>query len=403
MKLIDIKTKNHNGYIKIIGMFESSRFDSVRELFFEYPEEFKQFLTVDADPFIPALLVPCMAANENLEIKLPVSLKLINKMQLIQDIYTTWYPNFFKKIDLKTSKITNNKISNINNVGAFFSLGVDSFYTLLKDVRGWNSVNRSPITHLIFMNGMETPLVEDLRIEKTKTLVREVAKKVNKVLITGKTNIRNLFPISWDFYYHGAGLSSVALSLSSGLAKVLIPSARSYNDLIAQGSHPLLDPLWSTERMEIIHEGGESNRSEKIAKLVGHDPLALAYLRVCVSNYGDAWNCGNCPKCIRTMISLQAINRLKDANTFPDALPKNYLKQVQLDNYHMSFLESNLNLLLNSGNDPKLAKDLKMFINDYNRHRAIKTLLNGFPILYTVAQAIYKTVRFLAGHKTYRF
>ena len=63
-------------------------------------------------------------------------------------------------------------------------------------------------------------------------------------------------------YYQGAGLASVAHAL--GLERLLIPGPRSYGQLEPNGTHPLLDPLWSTESTEIVHDGAEPSRWEKI-------------------------------------------------------------------------------------------------------------------------------------------
>ena len=62
------------------------------------------------------------------------------------------------------------------------------------------------------------------------------------------------------------------------------------------GSHPLLDPLWSTETLAFVHDGCEANRMEKVRR-IAESPLLLEGLRVCVDDRGpDVYNCGSCWK-----------------------------------------------------------------------------------------------------------
>ena len=391
MRLVDITTKSNNGFVRLSGLVESVYWGKRLEVYFEYPERFKSFICKNADSFMPALLLPCMAKGEDLEICPPISSKLFYSLMTLQDIYTKWFPNVFKRIDVITKQKYKSTHDATSNVGAFFSLGVDSFYTLLKNMHNPNS-GRGSITHLIFMNGLETPLVEECVVEKTKNLVIEVAKKTNKEYIYGKTNIRNIFPLDWDYHYHGAGLASVALSLSSGFNCVVIPSSRPYDDLTFAGSHPLLDPLWSIETTNIIHDGSEVDRAEKVFKFVGKDPLSLEYLRVCIANRGRSWNCGKCPKCIRTMISLQALGYLAKASTFPSHLPADFVKQVRVDDYHVSYAEANLSLAKRTSNDFKLIKTLERVIRVGKRKKASKMFLKTMPSLYNCAKKINKAL-----------
>jgi hypothetical protein len=70
------------------------------------------------------------------------------------------------------------------------------------------------------------------------------------------------------------------------------------------GSHPLTDPLWSTEAVEIVHDGAEARRTEKILRIVD-DAEALDNLRVCFDDMNT--NCGRCAKCLRKMLPLRLL------------------------------------------------------------------------------------------------
>ena len=130
------------------------------------------------------------------------------------------------------------------------------------------------------------------------------ASKMGKTLVSVATNH---YPFGYRYNLsrnltQGSALASVALLL--GFRRAFIPAAYSYSQLMPLGSHPLIDPLWSTEAVEIVHEGAEARRTEKILRIVD-DAEALDNLRVCFDDMNT--NCGRCAKCLRTMLPLRLL------------------------------------------------------------------------------------------------
>ena len=82
---------------------------------------------------------------------------------------------------------------------------------------------------------------------------------------------------------------------------------------VPYGSHPQLDPLWSSSALEIRLTGGQWERHEKLAA-VADELLVQRYLRVCWHNHGD--NCTRCEKCLRTEIVLAQLGRLESFSGF---------------------------------------------------------------------------------------
>jgi hypothetical protein len=136
----------------------------------------------------------------------------------------------------------------------------------------------------------------------------------------------------------GSALGSIALLV--GMPRVYMPSSCSYGQLFPLGSHPLTDPLWTNECVNIVHDGCEAGRTDKL-ELICACQAALENLRVCFHNANV--NCGGCAKCLRTMISLRLLN--SSPGPFPP-LPSNSAirKQLVLDDYEMRFLEESLGL-----------------------------------------------------------
>jgi len=96
---------------------------------------------------------------------------------------------------------------------------------------------------------------------------------------------------------------------------VFIASSYDIPNLHPCGSHPLLDPEYSSYNMRIRHRDYELARLEKI-KIVSDWNVALQNFRVCLANTPDRLNCGCCEKCVRTMTELTALGLLHKTDAF---------------------------------------------------------------------------------------
>ncbi|MGH9628836.1 MAG: hypothetical protein ACRD7E_10975 [Bryobacteraceae bacterium] len=149
-----------------------------------------------------------------------------------------------------------------------------------------------------------------------------------KRLVVARTNLRELpAPTQWGVL-HGPVLAMVAHALAPAHGRVMIGSSYCYRQLHPWGSHPLLDPLWSSEAVTIEHDGTEADRVSKLRLLCQH-PQFLPYLRVCWQR-GRATNCGSCEKCLRTMLALEGLGYL-GRGQFAAPLTAAAVRQVRLD------------------------------------------------------------------------
>jgi hypothetical protein len=106
----------------------------------------------------------------------------------------------------------------------------------------------------------------------------------------------------------GCVLASLALLLAPRVGHVTISSTYRRDLGVPHGSHPDLDPLWSSSQVRIHHHGADLGRCEKAA-LVADDPLTRRWLKVCWERDGEG-NCGRCAKCLMTMTDFAAVGRL---------------------------------------------------------------------------------------------
>ncbi len=304
-----------------------------------------------ADAFLAAALLPAMAAGNALRVTGAISPRLLAAVCTIQDIFQCWDGQQYRKIPVEAVARASAAPSGAG-VACFFSGGLDSFYTLLK--------HRGEITHLIFVHGFDIKRTDRALRDRTSRVLHEVAAAYQKSVVEVDTNLRDFTDryFSWELS-HGAVLASVALLLSPLFSKVYMAASNTYLWLRPWGSHPLLDPLWSTEHTEIVHDGCEAMRIEKLARIVD-DETVLRSLRVCWENRGRAYNCGRCEKCLRMMVELRMLGVLDRCTTFDRALDLAAVSRIVIPwepaRYHYGRL---LQMVEQSGTDPALAAALR--------------------------------------------
>jgi hypothetical protein len=301
-----------------------------------FPPGYRPMLTASADPFLALTLLPAMILGEPLHLDGTVSPALLANSERLQQIYRRWVTGAQVVPVTARSIAPDAAPTHDDGVGCFFSGGVDSFHSLVTHERS--------ITHLVLISGFDKGLRNPAVLEKARIALQEVAAASGKQPLEVSTNIRQFTdPLApWSFY-HGGVLAAVALALSRGLSTFIVPSSYSYDQLHPWGSHPLLDPLWSLPGLQMVHDGCEFTRYEKVARIATAD-LALAHLRVCWNTgRGSDSNCGQCEKCLRTMMSLYLNGALGRCRTFRTPLMPRAVGSVRIKTEgQLAFTQENL-------------------------------------------------------------
>lgn len=194
--------------------------------------------------------------------------------------------------------------------GAFFSGGVDSFFTLLK--------GRDELTDLVYIHGFDVRLDDMPRRQAISNMGAAVAASTGLRFIEVESNLAKVLEDfgSWPLHGHGFALISVARALTGDIGEIRIPGTHSITAQKPWGSWLATDPLFSDQRLRIVHDACEARRIDKIIALADW-PLALRYLRVCWGRIEGSYNCCRCEKCLRTMTALHALGKLQEAAAFP--------------------------------------------------------------------------------------
>ena len=172
---------------------------------------------------------------------------------------------------------------------------------------------------------------------------------------------------------HSSALAAVGLGLSPAFGFICIPSAFSYNHLVAHGSTPLVDEMYSTETLQIVHDGPEVTRAEKVARIIEwHGDLVLRHLRVCIKNRGGAYNCGKCYKCVPPYRSMY-LGVWDRTVTFPNKATTHWERVIAND--HQVLTEENLRFAIDRGGDARLIAILRRGLNRRRRRAIVKTFV----------------------------
>ena len=278
-------------------------------------------LTSSADPFVALALLPAMRLGAELHCAGRVSARLLRHLPQMQEIIATWFKEFHTVPVHGCAEATPATAAG-NGVGCFFSGGIDSSYSALK--------HGDELTDLIFVRGFDIALDDSVLWPKVLPAMQRAAANQRKSLIVVDTNCRALLDTyaPWTLS-HGPALASVALALSPQLRTIYIAASDSYAVLEPYGSHPLLDPLWSTEQTDVIHDGCEMDRWQKLDHLVSSE-AALSWLRVCWQNRSGAYNCCQCLKCVEAMLYLEANGALRRCPTFDRPLDLHLLQRLEI-------------------------------------------------------------------------
>jgi len=379
MRLCEVRIDGSEGGARLVAVAEDAHGKRLSDVWFEYGDEYRDFVRADADVFVPMMLVGSMLLGEPFETDLAVSAQVAAELCEIQAIFTTWFPERLKGRRPQLAKVVSKPAAESRNTAAFFSAGVDAFYVVLKHRRGEGD-GAAPLTHLVYMKGLEAPLSK-IRGGK-ESRIAAIAEGLGLPVIMGRTNLRDCFDYEYVPYVCGPALASVALSLSGGLSRMLVPSGSTYRqeDLYPASTHPFLDRLWSTEYLEVRPDGGEATRARKTA-YIASEPLVLENLSVCIENLGEFENCCRCSKCIRTMISLQALGVLERAVTFESPFDYELIRRISLDNpVGRAYFTQNIELARETGRDPRLTRALERHLRRWEKYRALVTLVTDTPL-----------------------
>ena len=204
--------------------------------------------------------------------------------------------------------------------------GIDSLHLLRRNRRDFPREHGEAFRDALAVCGLLSPGTADSpRSRETDRLAREallgIAGDAGVELISVTTNLRDLeTDVAFlEDEWIGAALSSAAHLFSARWSSFTLASGRDSERLLPRGTHPLLDPLFSSAALEVRHEGIRFGRLERVREIASWI-AGVENIVVCLQRpEPPLLNCGACEKCVRTMTELLAVGALERTRFFPSA------------------------------------------------------------------------------------
>ncbi len=300
-------------------------------LWIDVPGDFSDQVSRTGSPWLAALLPLAMVLGEYIALDLAVDGTLLTHADRLMATWSRWYPELHP-IEIRAPIAEPPTAPSSQKTGAFFSGGVDSFYTVLYD----RAEGGGTIDELVYIEGADIALDNAAAYQQVMATIERAAQVWRMPVVRTATNLRETRFRETDLNYlsNGSLLAAIGLALEPRYQRLLISSAWPQGTPRPLGSHPETDPLFSTDSLTFVHYGDWADRIPK-TEYVSRNPVALENLRVCWESEAGS-NCGHCLKCLRTMTVLEIIGALENCPTFAagsldlDLVSRQYLGRTEL-------------------------------------------------------------------------
>lgn len=354
MKLVSVVADvapDNPKFVRITGKVKMDSGEQL-EIWFEVPRDLEGQLSETANPWIVAMLPYALSNGETIVSDIPADPELLENLKGLVAVWREWYPRFAQPRIVVPVAPVDSVTTPGTKSAAFFSGGIDSWFTALRHAPELESAAVGRVDELIAVHGFDIPVESHDEFVKLHETLSLGAKALGRDLIVVRTNLRksgSLWAKGWGWLTNAAGLATVALILEKRYRKVLIASSYPYGGLFPWGSHPMTDVLFSTCSLSVKNDGASYKRAEK-TELVARHKLALSNLHVCYKNR-SASNCGECAKCIRTMATLELVGALRGSNAFPiEFQPESLARMYIEDRHEADFIKEVRGLAIQTGN-----------------------------------------------------
>lgn len=315
-----------------------------QEIYFETNDVFGSWLSCNPNAFLTMCILPAMHHGEKrVIIDGEICPLLLNGLTVVMNWFQNWFEPNRELVRIEASgRQSPPQRSGARNAAIFMSGGIDSLATLR-----YNHLNFPPehpwyIRDGIFIQGQN--IESDNSTEafgSALAALSGVCADAEITLLPIMTNVRVLEESTPFFVkqFQAAILSAAGHAFSSRIAIAYIAASESIGSTLKlnhvqqfqpYGSHPLIDPNYTSSDVRIHHYGAELSRLEK-TRLVADWLTGLQNIKVCTRNWPGE-NCGRCEKCIRTMLALVALGRLDQTRAFKDDdVTESMVRNIELE------------------------------------------------------------------------
>ncbi len=304
-------------------------------LWWRLPAEWHGVLTPWADPFVVGFLFPMMSWQRDVLVEGRVSPSLLLNLEQYMAMWRSWKPQQYQPVQIRAREETESPApAEPGQTIAPFSCGVDSSFTLYRHCRQLVGRRTRRITAAMVMHGFDIWLDQphaQAMYEGVLAGARVMTGSMGVPCISAGSNFHEL-PTTWGDSFATHLISGLRL-LAGRFDAALLPNDVAYPRMgVVWGSHPICNLFLGSRHFQVIDDGGEASRCEKLP-LLAQWPEALHQLRVCYSNKDSHTNCCRCEKCVRTILSFRAMGL-----GLPPAFPRDVTnRQIRRMHFHHEY------------------------------------------------------------------
>lgn len=316
MRIEDVRRHPVDGQERLTGTVVWEAHDRPpQDLYFGVPAEHGEQLSDGPEALLTALAPIAAVSGERRVVADGACPSLAEGVRTAIAWLHHWYPTIVAPVEIQAEGHRVRHPPDLRVAGSLLSGGIDSLSLLAANhgaVPPGHPARIDHCLHVEWAGSQQDPPHDDRRP------LREATEDAGVELTTLESNYRAVFaPPSrgrlplWRNVLHGAAFAGCAHALSNRFRSVTIASSHHVGTIGPSGSHPLLDPNFSSGYLRFAHEPNLRSRFEK-TRLVAAWPAGLRTLRVCVGpqeQRRQRQNCGRCEKCVRTAATLRAVGR----------------------------------------------------------------------------------------------
>ena len=282
---------------------------------------------IDANAFLAAAAIPAIRSGERrIAVDGAVCPRLRDGVEAAAGLLRSWYGAAATPAIEPSAGFSAPRPPSSERSGVFLSGGLDSIYGVW-----WNRRNLPTdhprafrealrIRHFMFPAdpGPERRAHVEIRSARAVAAIARAAGLEIREVATNALRLDDDFS-AYATWTHGSVLAACGIAAGPPLTDVTISASHDvWAGILPWGSHPLLDPQFSTAALAVHHDGIGVSRMEKAAAVGGWREV-LEALYVCEAGpfEGDAVNCGSCEKCVRTRVALLLGAGIEEPPTFP--------------------------------------------------------------------------------------
>ncbi len=293
-------------------------------VFMETEPRFSDDITCHPNAFIVGCLLPAMHYGEKrIRVEGDICPLLYEGLETVMGIMQHWSGGAYQPLDIEAEPARHPPHpTRPRHTALFMSGGIDSLAAFRLNQTRFSPSHPGRIKDCLLVHGFDIGGVVERGMkfhvfDRAQLALSYLVKDNGVNLIPVYTNIRHLCDNRdlWLDKFFGAVLAAVAHAFAPRVGMAFIASSYDITHLHPCGSHPILDPAYSSHDVRIVHRDLALSRLEKL-EIVTSWGEAFQNLRVCLANVPDRLNCGRCEKCVRTMLELLAIDQLANTRAF---------------------------------------------------------------------------------------